>query len=258
MLNAFVQHSGYLTFRCFMAAGFSNSARQPEFIVLAVIAALGWIVAIWTVSSSSRQEAQYNERIQQLETTHQTTVRQFEELKRSAGTTESLQEQLTTARADLATLKQQQEEALQAQARVRSQTEEADKKLHEMREAQVKTQGDLAAASENLVALERQRSEAARTLGEVTASRDRITAELQQAEERSTALQQQLARLSNQVASRRSELAEIEGQLSATLERNDTSLGRGLAPEVQGASGPTQQIYRCDDDGSGWICSARE
>ncbi|MBM6583287.1 hypothetical protein ILT44_24095 [Microvirga sp. BT689] len=239
-----------------MSNEISQISRRPSFIALAAVAALGWIVAIWSIGSSSRQEDYLNERIQQLEATHQVAVSQLEELRRTAGTAESLQSQISTARADLASLKQQQEKTVQALATIRSETEAADRRLQESRQAQAKVQQDLTAAREQLAALERRQAEMVRVVGEITVSRDRVMAELNEARERSAALQQQLAGIADQLASRRSELAALEEQRSARPSRDDTPRQTGSTLVNEGLANTGQQIYRCDDNESGWICSA--
>lgn len=241
-----------------MANGFSQTARQPSFIALAVIAALGWVVAIWSATSSSRQQTYLNERIQQLEATQQVTASQLDELRRSAGTVESLQNQMTIARGDLASLKQQQEQSAEALAKVRSETEAADRRHQEMQQAHARVQRDLATARETLTELERRRAETARAVGEITASRDRVMAELQEARERSTMLQQQLAVLSNELASRQNDAAALEGRLPAGSGWENAPLETGSAPVALSSIGAGQQPYRCDDNGSGWTCSPRE
>ncbi len=241
-----------------MANGFSQTARQPSFIALAVIAALGWVVAIWSATSSSRQQAYLNERIQQLEATQQVTASQLDELRRSAGTVESLQNQMTVARGDLASLKQQQEQSAQALAKIRSETETADRRLQEMQQAHARVQGDLATARETLTELERRRAETAKAFSEITASRDRVMAELQEARERSTVLQQQLAVLSNQLTSRRNDAAAVEGRLSTDSGWANTPVETGSAPIALGSFRAGQQAYRCDDNGNGWTCSPGE
>jgi septal ring factor EnvC (AmiA/AmiB activator) len=125
-----------------------------------------------------------------------------------------------------------------------------------MRQDHAQVQHDLATTRQTLAELEQRRADTARAVGELTASRHRVAAELKAAREQSMAVQQQLAVLSSELESRRNELARLEVGPSASSGPEDLPLETGSTPIAQGSTRSGHQVYRCNDDGSGWICSA--
>lgn len=249
-----------------MATGISTVMRRPGFIALVIVAALGWIVAIWSVTSSVTQQNELTARIRQLETAGAAMSTHFEDLRRASGTAESLQIQVATARRDLEHLRQQQAQIVEELARIRGEIGPAEQRLQDLRGMQAQAQQELAVSQEKLRQSEHQREQAAKALDEVTTNRDRVAAELREARNQASAFQPELARLTDELTTRRSELADIERQLTASRDavagedapRQTGSAGVGRSRRAALPDGPGQRAFRCREDQSGWVCSAPE
>ncbi|WP_230531536.1 hypothetical protein [Microvirga roseola] len=220
-----------------MAAGASNIVRQPSFIVLAIVAAVGWLIAIWAIVAGTREEAEYQNRIQQLEVSRAAAVTELEELRRTSGMLADLERQVAAARTTL--------EQIQAE--------------------QQQVQQNLTEARQNLTETERRRDEAMRTLSDALASRDRILGELQQAQAQSAELQQQLNGLIEQITARSNDLATMERQLdtgrnpgreAGPPQTGTVDLGAG--PNAASPRVPSQPSYGCRVSEGGWVCSTGE
>ncbi len=225
-----------------MTAGFSETARHPGFIALAAIAALGWIVASWSITSSTSREAQIAQRIRQLETSQRETLTDLQRLTETAGRVDRLEEQLATAHSDLDHLHQQQEQTVSALTRIRNETTEAERRLQEAREAQMNAARDSAVGQKELDELNRKKAEVASDLEATTAARDRLRTELQQVQNELLSQQQGIGARQS-----RSGLGQQPGHTrSLQVERDRSTIV---------AERPPQHTYRCHSDGTGWICS---
>jgi DNA repair exonuclease SbcCD ATPase subunit len=237
-----------------------NLTKHPIVIALAVAAALGWIVVIWSLIASGTQEQALTGRIQQLE-----------ELRRTGGTLLDLQDQITTAQQNLEQLRVQQEQAVVSLAQTRNELGPAEQRLSDLQgqiEARTAEVNTLQGEAESLAGrLEQTRQE----LSRLTASSAEKVSQLadaerrlQQAQEQSAAVQRQLAQLINQLTARRSELMAIDQRLQGG--RSEASATQSIrrpedpAPmnegQIHAPTDGSQRELGCEQTASGWVCAA--
>jgi chromosome segregation ATPase len=195
-----------------------NITRQPVVIALAVAAALGWTVAIWSLIASSTQEREFTQRIQQLEAGRATTVSQLEELRRTGGTLADLQGQTRTAQSSL-------EQATAALARTRDELGPAEQRLKDL-EAQVEARTARAAGlqgqTETLTRqLEQARQELAtiqQTIGTRTQELAAVGERLVRVRQEETQARQEFSRLAAASAEKVAETGDAERRLQEARE----------------------------------------
>ncbi|MFC1458568.1 hypothetical protein ACETIH_18050 [Microvirga arabica] len=228
-----------------------NFTKHPIVIALAVAAALGWIVAIWSLIASSSEERALTGRIQELEAGRVTALSQLEELRRTGGTLVDLQDQITTAQQNLNHFQVQQEQAVASLARTRNELGPAEQRLSDLQgqiEARTTRVNELQSEAENLT---RRVEQARQELGRLTTSSAEKVSQLAEAE--------------RQLTARRSELMAIDQRLQG--DRSETSATQSIrrledpAPMNEGqiSQAPTDGSQRelgCEQTASGWVCTA--
>ena len=240
-------------------------AKHPIVIALAVAAALGWIVAIWSLIASSSQERALTGRIQELEAGRVTALSQLEELRRTGGTLVDLQDQITTAQQNLDQIRVQQEQAVVSLARTRNELGPAEQRLSDLQgqiEARTAQINELQGEAETLA---RRVEQARQELGRLTASSAEKVSQLADAERRLQQAQEQSAAAQRQLTARRSELTAVDQRLQGDrLETSATQSIRRLEDPApmnesqisQAPTGGSQRELSCEQTASGWVCAA--
>jgi chromosome segregation ATPase len=230
-----------------MAARFSDFAKRPGSIALIVVALLGWGLAIWSFSSQAQQSNALREQIRQLEASRAETLAEADTLRRSAGTAAALDQQVTTARADLNVLKKQQGQVSAELSRLREATEAAEQRHGQLR-AEIQAQTERAAQF--------------RASAESAAERlQHVQQDLATAQAALETRSRELNALSQSVESRRDELSRLERQQD-NPDRRGGADGSVQTGSVSGRSSelrqllPLKQDYRCEQDREGWTCSS--
>lgn len=258
-----------------------NLTQQPIVIALAIAAALGWIVAIWSLTSSASQERDLTGRIQELEAGRTTAVSQLEELRRTGGTLADIQGQITALQANLEQLRLQQEQATASLSRVRDELGPAEQRLTDLqaqikartaRVAELQGQADnitrqleqsrqelavveqnisaraqeLASVGERLLSVRQEETRTRQELSRLTAAAAEKVAEMGAAEHRLQQARQAEAQAQRSLAASRESLAELERSRTATTQiLNDITANRDrVITELQQAQERSAIVQR--------------
>ncbi|WP_230533572.1 coiled-coil domain-containing protein [Microvirga roseola] len=248
---------------------------------MAVAAALGWIVAIWSLTSSASEERELSQRIQELQASRAAVVSQLEELRRTGGSLASLQEQITTGQQNLEQLRLQQEQVqaalartpdllgpaeqrlsdLQAQIEARSvrmaelqseansiasQVEQARQELTAVQQSIGMRTQELASVGERLVMVRQEESDARQELSRLTAASADKVAEMGIAERRLQEAREAEAQAQRNLAAVRESLAELQRSRTETARIVDemTASRNQVLVELQQAQEQSTTVQR--------------
>ena len=159
--------------RACIAIEFRHELRRPVPLALLALAVVGWIIALYSLWSSTPSSASIRQRFESLEASRQALAAALKKQRQAAGTLAEVEQQIEAAKTEVGQAEQEREHARAELAATQKDLEQTRQQLDQA----IQQKGQ---AEQQAKAVQQEAEQAQKTLTEITAMRDKERTNLQQ------------------------------------------------------------------------------